>query len=350
MELRHLRYFVVVAEELHFRRAAERLHMSQPPLSQQIRALEEEVGATLLLRNQRRVELTAAGVVFLERARQILADVEDAARQARRVQRGEVGRLAVGFVGSAMYSFVPDLLRRFGEHAPDVTLRLHEMGTTEQLRQLEDGRLDVGFLRAARSRPELKIEIVAEEPVIVALPDLHPLAAKPRLTLADLEGQPLILLTTAVAPGLRSALQPAIDRLGGEDTIVQEVPGDADRDRPGGRGRGHLARGRVGARAGARRRDLPGASTAGGRACAWTWPGGRRTNRRWSRRSWRWRARRPPPKEREVDGGRRYVDVAPPAGRRDMYPLILRGGEPPSRREGMYETWTESSNIEFRDD
>ena len=116
MELRHLRYFVVVAEELHFRRAAERLHMSQPPLSQQIRALEEEVGATLLLRNQRRVELTAAGVVFLERARQILAAVEDAARQARRVQRGEVGRLAVGFVGSAMYSFVPDLLRRFGEH------------------------------------------------------------------------------------------------------------------------------------------------------------------------------------------------------------------------------------------
>jgi DNA-binding transcriptional LysR family regulator len=223
MELRHLRYFVVVAEELHFRRAAERLHMSQPPLSQQIRALEEEVGATLLLRNQRRVELTAAGVVFLERARQILADVEDAARQARRVQRGEVGRLAVGFVGSAMYSFVPDLLRRFGEHAPDVTLRLHEMGTTEQLRQLEDGRLDVGFLRAARSRPELKIEIVAEEPVIVALPDLHPLAANPRLTLADLEGQPLILLTSAVAPGLRSALQPAIDRLGGEDTIVQEV-------------------------------------------------------------------------------------------------------------------------------
>jgi DNA-binding transcriptional LysR family regulator len=223
MELRHLRYFVVVAEELHFRRAAERLHMSQPPLSQQIRALEEEVGATLLLRNQRRVELTTAGVVFLERAREILAATEDAARQARRVQRGEVGRLAVGFVGSAMYSFVPELLRRFREHSPDVTLRLHELGTTEQLRQLEDGRLDVGFLRAARSRSELRIENVAEEPVIAALPDVHPLAAKPELTLSDLVGQPLILLTPGGAPGLRNALQPAIDRMGGDDVIVQEV-------------------------------------------------------------------------------------------------------------------------------
>ena len=143
MELRHLRYFIAVAEELHFRRAAERLHMSQPPLSQQIRQLEEEIGAQLLLRNQRKVELTAAGAAFLVRAREILDAVEDAAREARRVQRGEVGRLAVGFVGSAMYSFVPELLRAFREQAPDIGLRLHELGTTEQLRQLDDGRLDV---------------------------------------------------------------------------------------------------------------------------------------------------------------------------------------------------------------
>ena len=176
MELRHLRYFVVVAEELHFRRAAERLHMSQPPLSQQIRQLEEEIGATLLLRNQRQVELTAAGQAFFIRAREILDAVEDAARQARRVQRGEVGRLAVGFVGSAMYSFVPELLRTFRDHAPDITLRLHELGTSEQLRQLEDGRLDVGFIRVPRARPELKIETVVEEPVVAALPDAHPLA------------------------------------------------------------------------------------------------------------------------------------------------------------------------------
>ena len=223
MELRHLRYFVVVAEELHFRRAAERLHMSQPPLSQQIRALEQEIGATLFERNQRKVELTAAGAAFLERAREILDAVEDAARQARRVQRGEVGRLAVGFVGSAMYSFVPELLRQFRAHAPEITLRLHELGTSEQLRQLEDGRLDIGFLRMPRKRPELTFETLVEEPVVAALPDAHPLATHPLLRLADLEGEKLVLLTRAGAPGLREALADAIDKLGGEERIVQEA-------------------------------------------------------------------------------------------------------------------------------
>ena len=223
MELRHLRYFVVVAEELHFRRAAERLHMSQPPLSQQIRALEQEIGAPLLLRNQRKVELTAAGAAFLERAREILAAVDDAALEARRVQRGEVGRLAIGFVGSAMYSFVPELLRAFRERYPDVTLRLHELGTSEQLRQLDNGRLDVGFTRLPVARPELRAETVLEEPVVAALPEQHPLAEKTRLTLSDLEGQPLLLLTRGAAPGLRAALAEAIATLGGEEVITQEV-------------------------------------------------------------------------------------------------------------------------------
>jgi DNA-binding transcriptional LysR family regulator len=223
MELRHLRYFIAVAEELHFRRAAERLHMSQPPLSQQIRQLEEEVGATLLLRNQRKVELTAAGSAFLVRAREILDSVEDAARQARRVQRGEVGRLAVGFVGSAMYSFVPELLRAFRDDKPDIALRLHEEGTTEQLRQLDDGRLDVGFVRLRGARPGLAFETVLEEEVVVALPDVHPLAQRPLLRLEDLEGEPLVLLTPAGSPGLRAALAGTITQLGGEERIVQEV-------------------------------------------------------------------------------------------------------------------------------
>ena len=223
MELRHLRYFIAVAEELHFRRAAERLHMSQPPLSQQIRQLEEEVGATLLLRNQRKVELTAAGAAFLVRAREILDAVEDAARTARRVQRGEVGRLAVGFVGSAMYSFVPELLRAFREQAPDIALRLEELGTTEQLRQLDDGRLDVGFVRAPGARPGLTFETVMEEQIVVALPDVHPLAQRPLLRLSDLQGESLIQLTPGGSPGLRDALAGTIARLGGEERIVQEV-------------------------------------------------------------------------------------------------------------------------------
>jgi DNA-binding transcriptional LysR family regulator len=222
MELRHLRYFVAVAEELHFRRAAERLHMSQPPLSQQIRRLEEEVGATLLVRNQRRVELTAAGAAYLTRAREILLAVEDAAREARRVQRGEVGRLAVGFVGSALYSVVPELLRAFRDRHPDVGLRLHELGTTEQLRRLEDGRLDIGFLRAPGGRPGLSIETVLREPVVAALPDVHPLARGGEVRAAQLAGEPLVLMTRAGAPGLRAALAPLTDGLG-EDAIVQEV-------------------------------------------------------------------------------------------------------------------------------
>jgi DNA-binding transcriptional LysR family regulator len=222
MELRHLRYFVAVAEELHFRRAAERLHMSQPPLSQQIRRLEEEVGATLLVRNQRRVELTAAGQAYLDRARDILAAVEDAAREARRVQRGEVGRLDVGFVGSAMYSVVPEVLRAFRERFPDVGLRLRELGTTEQLRRLEDGRLDVGFLRPPGPRPGLSIETVLLEPVVAALPEHHPLAAAPEVRIEDLAHEPLVLMTRAGAPGLRDALAALTDGPG-EDEIVQEV-------------------------------------------------------------------------------------------------------------------------------
>jgi DNA-binding transcriptional LysR family regulator len=223
MELRHLRYFVAVAEELHFRRAAERLHMSQPPLSQQIRQLEEEVGAQLLLRNQHRVELTASGAAFLERAREILDAVEAAALEARRVQRGEVGRLAVGFVGSSMYSIVPELLNAFRERHGDVALRLGELGTTEQLRQLETGRLDVGFLRPRQPRPGLTIEPVYSEPVMLALPDRHPLAAATRIHVADLAGEQLVLLTRAGSPGLRKTLEPVTDQLGGEDAIVQEV-------------------------------------------------------------------------------------------------------------------------------
>src|SRR4051812_37654769 len=123
MELRHLRYFVAVAEELHFRRAAERLHISQPPLSQQIRQLEAELGVQLLERSRRRVELTAAGAAFHLRAREILDAVDDAARLARRVQRGEVGRLSIGFVGSAMYSVLPDVLRAFRAQRSEVELR-----------------------------------------------------------------------------------------------------------------------------------------------------------------------------------------------------------------------------------
>jgi DNA-binding transcriptional LysR family regulator len=168
------------------------------------------------------VELTAAGAAYYARAREILDAVEDAAREARRVQRGEVGRLDVGFVGSALYSVVPELLRAFRARHPDVGLRLRELGTAEQLRRLEDGRLDIGFLRAPGARPGLSIETVLREPVVAALPDGHRLAAVAEVRVEDLAGEPLVLMTRSRAPGLQDALAPVTDALG-EEAIVQEV-------------------------------------------------------------------------------------------------------------------------------
>src|SRR5580693_1592174 len=156
MELRHLRYFLAVAEELHFHRAATRLHISQPPLSQQIRALERELGVTLLSRNRRRVALTAAGEAFLDDARSILAAVERASERARGIARGSLGTLAIGFVGSAMFSpKLPQILREFRARHPDVELVLRELPTTVQLAALAAGELDVGVIRGPVDVTEL---------------------------------------------------------------------------------------------------------------------------------------------------------------------------------------------------
>lgn len=224
MELRHLRYFVAVAEELHFRRAAARLHISQPPLSQQIRQLETELGVQLLERSRRRVELTAAGEAFYARAREILDAVEDAARLARRVERGEIGRLSVGFVGSAVYSVLPEVLHAFREQRGDVDLRLRELTTSAQLDALESGRIDVGFLRPQTpERAEIAVETVMREEIVVALPESHRLAAKDRLALSELAGEPLVLLTRTGSPGVRDVLEAATARFGGEGQLVQEA-------------------------------------------------------------------------------------------------------------------------------
>jgi DNA-binding transcriptional LysR family regulator len=223
MELRHLRYFVAVAEELHFRRAADRLHMSQPPLSQQIRALEDELGVQLLERTQRRVTLTAAGAAFYERAREILEAVEDASRLVKRVNRGEVGRLAVGFVGSAMYSLVPEVLGAFSARYGDVDLHLRELTTAAQLRQLESGQIDVGFIRPASERPGLAFETVEREPVVVALPESHPLARADVLDVEQLAGERLVLLGREGAPGVRDSLSGATDLVRGDVQEVREM-------------------------------------------------------------------------------------------------------------------------------
>ncbi|HEX4109396.1 MAG TPA: LysR substrate-binding domain-containing protein [Solirubrobacteraceae bacterium] len=222
MELRHLRYFVAVAEELHFRRAAERLHISQPPLSQQIRALEQELGVELLARSRRRVELTPAGATLLVEARAILSAVEHAAELTRSVARGEVGRLSIGFMGSAMYGALPDILGVFRERNPRVDLRLHELSTARQLEALKDGRIDVGVIRPPVLEPDLVIEELWHESVVVALPVGHRLARRRRLVPDDLHGERFVMLDRREAPGLHHSLARLITEIG-QAPLIQEV-------------------------------------------------------------------------------------------------------------------------------
>ena len=170
VELRHLRSFFAVAEELHFGRAAARLHISQPPLSQQIRRLEDELGARLFRRTKRRVELTPAGSAFLTEARQTLAQAERTVRAAQRAERGEQGELAVGYVTSATYGPLPDVIRRFRQRFPDVELRLQNLRSVEQRQALVDRRIDVGFVRLPVTDPRIIYEALWRESVCAERP------------------------------------------------------------------------------------------------------------------------------------------------------------------------------------
>src|ERR1019366_3130956 len=228
MELRHLRYFLAVAEELHFHRAATRLHISQPPLSQQIRALERELGVTLLERNRRRVGLTAAGEAFRDDTRAILAAVERATERAQNVARGSLGTLSVGFVGSAMFSpTLPDILREFRATRPDVELVLRELPTTAQLHALVGGELDVGVIRGpvAESEidPQLELMTIQRERLVAALPAVHRLATRRRLRAEDLRGETFVILARREAPGLYAGLALAMGEAGGLPEDVLEV-------------------------------------------------------------------------------------------------------------------------------
>jgi DNA-binding transcriptional LysR family regulator len=193
MELRHLRYFVTVAEELHYGRAAKRLSMTQPPLSQQIQQLEKEIGVQLFRRLGRNVELTEAGQVFLIEAQQTLAQTEQAVQNARRAALGEIGRLDVGLVVTAAYSVVPSILCEFRKRYPNVTVVLHELTTHEQTQALQDEHLDVGFLRLPVFSETLEVETFFREPLVVALPSNHPLAARENISLEMLADEHFIL-------------------------------------------------------------------------------------------------------------------------------------------------------------
>lgn len=225
MELRQLRYFVAVADELHFRRAAERLHMSQPPLSQQIAALETELGCRLLARTRRRVELTAAGETFLREAKAILARLEAAADTVRAIDAGQLGLLRVSFVGSALLSSVPRAVRDFRREYPRVEIELHERSTVDQLEALVSQSVDVALIRPPiETDPRLRTMAVLREPTMVALPDFHPLASLSRVPLRRLAREPLVLFPRQQAPGFHDLLTARLASTGTPPTVVQYAP------------------------------------------------------------------------------------------------------------------------------
>ena len=201
VDLRHLRYFVAVAEELSFTRAARRLGMAQPPLSQQIRRLEEAVGSPLLARLPR-VSLTEAGTVFLEAARRTLAQIELAVDAAGRVGRGLSGRLTVGFASSVVFTPLLQAFRAYGARYPDVEFQLREMHSGAQLEALRAGTIDVGFLRESPSDGDLEVETVIREPFVTLLPVRHRLAAQARVTPRQLANESFILFPREIAPTL----------------------------------------------------------------------------------------------------------------------------------------------------
>ena len=223
MNFQRLRYFVAVAEELSFSRAAERLHMAQPPLSYQIKRLEEELGTQLFYRTKRSVRLTDAGRLLLAEARGLLVHAEQTASVVHRVGQGEVGRLSVGFVPSAANRVLPPVLRAFGERFPNVELLLREVDPDRLLAALGDGRADVGFLYLPFEEVSLESRPVSRETFVAALPDTHPLVSEPRVALGALADEPFVLTPRYQGAGLRDKIVEHCRQAGFEPRVVQEA-------------------------------------------------------------------------------------------------------------------------------
>ncbi|MCU6671435.1 LysR family transcriptional regulator [Enterobacteriaceae bacterium H4N4] len=224
IELRHLRYFVAVAEELHFGRAAARLNISQPPLSQQIQALEQQIGARLLARTNRSVGLTAAGKQFLADSRQILGQVDEAAARAARLHHGETGELRLGFTSSAPFiSAVSETLSSFRRVYPDVHIQTREINTREQITPLNEGSLDLGLMRNTPLPDTLAWQCILREPLLAMIHREHPLAVKPVVTLAELAQEPFVFFDPHVGTGLYDDILGLMRRYGLAPVIAQEV-------------------------------------------------------------------------------------------------------------------------------
>ncbi|MDR5783866.1 LysR family transcriptional regulator [Caballeronia sp. LZ065] len=226
MELRHLRYFLAVAEASNFTKAAEQLGIGQPPLSQQIKALEQELNVELFKRSARGAELTQAGRVFADEARRVLDDAQRAARAAQRAARGETGHLRVGFTGTAAFNeHVSGLIRRFRERYPEAELALHEAASGVLLDLLEAGQLDVGIIRPVRRVADSLLQSDwREEPMLVALPVAHRLASKTRIALADLADEPFVQVPRVAGGTLFDDIVTACAAAGFQPQLAQPAP------------------------------------------------------------------------------------------------------------------------------
>jgi DNA-binding transcriptional LysR family regulator len=222
MELRHLRYFVAVAEETSFTRAAQRLHVAQPALSVQIRRLEQDLGVELFDRSRRTIRLTEAGALLLTEARRILALVDETVDVVRRTDAGAVGSLSIGFVPSAANAALPPILRRFAAGHPGVVLHLREMAPDDLVRSLHEGRLDVCFLYLPFDDPSLEHTVVSREPFVAALPEGHPLAARKTIHVRALRDESFILPARHGMPGLHAQVVEICASAGFTPDAVQE--------------------------------------------------------------------------------------------------------------------------------
>jgi DNA-binding transcriptional LysR family regulator len=226
MELRHIRYFLAVAEERNFTRAAARMGIGQPPLSQQIKDLESEIGAALFHRVPRGAELTDAGRAFLEHVRSIPPQAERAVRVARRAARGEIGSLRVGYTGSAPFNpIVTGAIRSFRRARPDVDLTLEESNTARLIAGLRENLLDAAFLHSEHpGSDDLQLHPLSEEPMVLALPAGHPAARSPRVDLRQLRDEPLIVTPRGVGQTLSETMIATCREAGFEPVLSEPAP------------------------------------------------------------------------------------------------------------------------------
>jgi DNA-binding transcriptional LysR family regulator len=223
LDVRRLHYFVAVAETLHFRKAAERLRIAQPALSQQIQRLEEDLGCTLLRRDRRRVELTPAGLALLETGRRALVQMAHAGEAARRAAASHAALLRIGFLSPAAFAVVPDVLRRLRLAHPAVYLVLREGDSVTLLEEVRLGLLDIAFVRGPVTWPGVRIDTLRREPLVTVLPSDHRLARGPRVALAKLADAPFIGFPRETAPSLHDAITGLCQEAGFRPTFVTEA-------------------------------------------------------------------------------------------------------------------------------